>query len=282
MHIKSFFDKATSTFSYVVSDPIAKVCVVIDPVLNFELSTGIVTTTSADNIINFIRQEELKLMWVLETHIHADHMTSASYLKHHLGARVGIGAHIIDVLENFVPLFNTGEDTPIDGSQFDHLFKDGESILVGSMKIEVIHTPGHTPDCVSYKIGNAIFVGDTLFMPYVGTARCDFKGGSSKMLYNSIQKLLSYPDDTRLFMCHDYPPAGTEQGWETTVLQQKKHNVMINENISEQEFIERRNQRDKTLAPPTLLLPSLQVNMRAGHFGEKESNGLQYIKIPIK
>lgn len=282
MQIKSFFDSNTATVTYIVSDPATQRCAIIDSVLDYDLFSGTVSTTSANQLIDYIKQNNLSVEWILETHIHADHFTAASYLKEHLGGKIGIGSHIIDVLTYWVPIFNTANDTPLDGSQFDHLFKDGETFQIGSLNVNVIHTPGHTPACVSYQINDVVFVGDALFMPYVGTGRTDFPGGSAEKMYQSLQKILSLPENTKIFTCHDYPLEGKQAAWESTIKEEKTSNIMINDRISESEFIANRKQKDTNKPVPKLLYPSIQVNMRAGKFGNAESNGVHYIKIPLQ
>jgi len=267
MQIKPFFDKDTATITYVVSDPATKACAIIDSVLDYDPASGRTATTSADQVIAYIREQGLKVEWILETHIHADHLTAADYLKSKLGGKTAIGERIVDVLKHWVPVFGTANDTPQDGSQFDKLWKDGERFSIGNLKAEVFFTPGHTPACACYHIEDALFVGDTIFMPYVGTARTDFPGGNAATLYRSIHKIFLLPDATRLFMCHDYPPEGNSPAWETTVGEQKKKNVLINESVSEAEYVKTRNARDHGKAPPKLLEPSLQRNLRAGKAG---------------
>ncbi|MCT4634798.1 MAG: MBL fold metallo-hydrolase [Rickettsiales bacterium] len=281
MKIEHFFDQKTSTFTYLVIDTTSNKCAIIDSVLDYDMNSGRVTTDSADKVIQYIKQNKLDLEWILETHAHADHLTASSYIKKALGGKIGIGEHIKKVLEFWVPLFNTGHDTKLDGSQFDHLFRDEEVFKIGSIEVKVIHTPGHTPACLSYLMEDAVFVGDTIFMPYVGTARTDFPGGSAKTLYQSIHKLFSLKDTTRILTCHDYPPKGQNVKFMSTVAEQKLNNVMINVNVSEEEYIIARNKKDEGKKVPRLLLPSIQVNMRAGDLGEKENNGKNYIKIPI-
>lgn len=281
MHIHHFFDKDTATFTYVVSDETTQKCAILDSVLDYDMNAGKTSTISADKVIAYVKENKLNVEWILETHAHADHLTASHYLKEKLGGKIGIGEHIKDVLEFWVPLFNTAHDTPLDGSQFDHLFKDGEDFKIGSIEVKVMHTPGHTPACLTYMMGDAAFVGDTIFMPYVGTARTDFPGGSAQTLYQSIQKLLSLPDKTKIYTCHDYPPEGKEVGYVSTVADQKAHNTMVHTGISEAEYIAARNSKDKGKAVPRLLLPSIQVNLRAGDLGEPENNGIQYIKIPL-
>lgn len=281
MHIQPFFDPDTSTVTYVVTDTMTRHCAVIDSVLDYDPQAGRTSTRSADKVIRYIKSKRLKLEWVLETHIHADHLTAADYMKQTLGGKLGIGRHVVKVLKHWVPLFGTMRDTPLDGSQFDRLFADNEYFTIGKLAVKVIHTPGHTPDGVSYFVDDAVFVGDTLFMPPIGTARTDFLGGSAKTLYASIRKILSLPDSTRIFHCHDYPPEGKKPFWESTVAGQKKSNVMIGGGISEAAYVKARNRRDKGKAVPRLLLPAIQVNLRAGGLGRSEKNGIQYVRIPL-
>jgi len=281
MQIESFFDSNTSTVTYVVSDPETQHCAIIDSVHDFDLYSGRFSSQSADRVIDYIKKMNLQVEWILDTHIHADHLTAASYLKDKLGGKIGIGENIKKVLSYWIPIFNTGSDTPSDGSQFDVLFSDGTQFKIGNLNVKVIHTPGHTPDSVSYYINDTVFVGDTIFMPYVGTARADFPGGSAETLYHSIQKILALPDQTRIYTCHDYPPAGQEPAWESTVAEQKKINSMINDSVTEKEFISARNKKDFNKPVPKLLLPSIQVNLRAGKLGAFDFNQTQYIKIPI-
>lgn len=281
MFIQHFFDNDTATFTYVVSDSKTKKCAIIDSVLDYDMHSGKTSTTSADKVIEYIRQNNLTVEWILETHAHADHLTGAHYLKGKLGGQIAIGEHIKDVLEFWVPLFNTTCDTPLDASQFDHLFKDEEVFYIGTLAVRVMHTPGHTPACVSYLVEDAVFVGDTIFMPYVGTARTDFPGGSAVTLYQSIQKILSLPDKTRLFTCHDYPPQGQKPNYLSTVGMQKHQNTMIKQGVSLEEYVANRTVKDRGKPVPRLLLPSIQVNIRAGSLGEPEDNGIQYIKIPL-
>lgn len=281
MNIQHFFDADTSTFSYIVSDPATKHCALIDSVLNFDMPSGKTSTNSADQLIQYVEEHELTVEWILETHAHADHLTAAPYLKEKLGGKIGIGEHIKDVLDFWVPLLNVKATVPTDGTQFDHLFKEGEIFTIGSIEVTVMHTPGHTPACLSYLMGDCVFVGDTLFMPYVGTARTDFPGGSAKTLYHSIQKLLALPDETKIYTCHDYPPEGKPVGFLSTVAEQKKSNSMIHEGISEQDYIKARNAKDEGKPVPKLLIPSLQVNIRSGTLPDPEDNGTQYLKLPL-
>jgi glyoxylase-like metal-dependent hydrolase (beta-lactamase superfamily II) len=279
--IKAFFDEPTNTISYLVADPATRKAIVIDPVLDYDHKAGSVDVRSVDSILQAASAGGLTVEWVLETHAHADHLSGAPYIKSKTGARIGIGEHIKDVQRIFRPVFNA-TDLKTDGSDFDHLFVDGEKLAVGDMQIEVIHTPGHTPADVSYKIGDAIFVGDTLFMPDYGTARADFPGGDAAQLYRSIQKLLALPDATRLFMCHDYKAPGRDSyAWETTVRAQREGNVHLKNGVTEAQFVAMRTGRDATLSAPTLLLPSIQVNIRAGRFPKAEQNGVSYLVIPV-
>jgi glyoxylase-like metal-dependent hydrolase (beta-lactamase superfamily II) len=280
--IHSFFDEPTNTVSYLVADAATKQACVIDPVLNYDHKSGEATVASADAILRKAEVEGFKIEWVLETHVHADHLSGAPYIKLKTGAKVAIGEHIRDVQKIFRPIFNA-LDVSGTGAEFDLLLKDGDLFKIGELSVEVIATPGHTPACVSYKIGDAVFVGDTLFMPDYGTARADFPGGDARALYRSIHRLLALPDETRLFMCHDYlPKTGRSQFvWETTVGEERAKNVHVHAGISEDEFVAMREARDKTLSAPTLLLPSIQVNMRAGKLPPADANGVQYIKVPI-
>lgn len=279
--IQSFFDEATNTVSYLVSDPSTRQAAIIDPVLDYDHRCGKASTTSADRMLAAAHARELQIAWILETHAHADHLSAAPYLKTRTGAPVAIGEHIRDVQQIFRPVFNL-DDVSGDGSEFDRLFRDGETFHIGALTVEVMHTPGHTPACVSYRIGDAVFVGDTLFMPDYGTARTDFPGGSAYMLYLSIRRLLTLPPETRLFMCHDYRALGrTEYAWESTVAEQCQSNVHVHDGVGAEAFTEMRQSRDATLPAPTLLLPSIQVNIRAGRLPESESNGVRYLKIPV-
>jgi glyoxylase-like metal-dependent hydrolase (beta-lactamase superfamily II) len=280
--IRVFFDEPTNTVSYVVWDPATKEGAVIDPVLNFDHRSGEARVESADAMLAEAKKLGVKIAKILETHAHADHLSGAPYIKLKTGAPIAIGEHIKDVQKIFRPVFNA-MDVSGDGSEFDHLFKDGEHFKVGSIEAEVIYTPGHTPACVSYKIGDAAFIGDTMFMPDYGTARTDFPGGNAHKLYRSIQRILSLPPETRLFMCHDYKPPGRNQyAWETTVAEEKARNLHVHEGVSEDEFVKMREARDATLSAPLLLLPSIQVNIRAGKFPPAEANGVRYLKVPVK
>ena len=280
--IQAFFDPATFTVSYLVGDPASRAAIVIDPVLDFDPASGLVGHASADAILAAAAGGGWSIELVLETHAHADHLSAAQHIRSISGAPVGIGAHIREVQAIFGKVFNL-PGLAIDGSQFDRLFSDGETFRVGELEVEVMHTPGHTPACVSYRIGDAVFVGDTLFMPDYGTARADFPGGSARELYRSIRRLLALPDDTRLFLCHDYLPAGrTEYAWQTTVAEQRQTNIHVHDGIDEDAFVAMREQRDAGLAVPRLLLPSIQVNIAAGHLPAAEANGKSYLKIPLR
>ena len=280
--IQAFFDEPTNTVSYLVWDPASMEGAVIDPVLDYDFRSGKASMTSADAILAQASKLGVKSTQVLETHAHADHLSGAPYIKLKTGAKVSIGEHIRDVQRIFRPVFNA-VDVSGDGSEFDHLFKDGERFKVGTLDGEVVHTPGHTPACVSYRIGDAVFVGDTMFMPDYGTARADFPGGDARALYRSIQRILSLPAETRLFMCHDYKAPGRDAyAWETTVGDERARNVHVHEGVSEDGFVAMREKRDATLAAPLLLLPSIQVNIRAGKFPPAEVDGVHYLKVPIR
>lgn len=280
-NVKAFFDEATFTVSYVVSDPATKRAAIIDPVLDYEPHSGRTTTASAEALIAYVKDSQLSVDWILETHVHADHLSSAPHVRSELGGTTAIGAHVTAVQDVFKGIFNI-DGLAVDGSQFDHLFTDGDTFKVGNIEARVIATPGHTPACVTYVIGDSAFVGDTLFMPDFGTARTDFPGGSAVQLYASIQKILTLPDDTRLFMCHDYKAPGRDAyAWETSVTEQRESNIHINKQVTEAEFVLLREERDSQLGMPKLLLPSIQVNIRAGQMPEPEDNGICYLKIPI-
>lgn len=279
--VHSFFDDETCTFSYVVVDGQTGECAVIDSVAGFDYVSGRTNMASADRIIAFVRERGYAVKWLLETHIHADHLSGAPYIKKRLGGTIGIGRNIVEVQRNFHHIFNTEDDFECDGHDFDYLFRAGERLNIGQLAGKVLHTPGHTPACMSYLFGDALFVGDTVFMPDVGTARCDFPGGNAKTLYRSIRELLSLPGDTRLFVCHDYPPPGRSPACETTIAAQRAGNIHISDETTEDEFVHMRHNRDKTLDMPVLLIPSIQVNMRAGRLPEVERNGARYIRIPI-
>lgn len=280
--VTAFFDEPTNTVTYIVADPDTKACAIVDSVLDYDASSGETTTQSADELIAHIQRHDLKLEYILETHAHADHFSAAPYLQEQLGGIIGIGKHIDDVQKVFGRLFNAGSDFKADGSEFGRLFEDGDCFKIGSLEADVIHVPGHTPACVAFHIGDTVFVGDTLFMPDFGSARCDFPGGDAGALYDSVQKLYALPDETRMFVCHDYKaPGRDEYAWETTVGEQKRSNIHLNSTASRDEFIKMRTERDKTLALPKLIMPSIQVNMRAGRLPPPEDNGVSYIKIPL-
>ena len=279
--VKAFYEKSSGTISYVVQDPSSKNCAVIDSVLNFDFSSGRTSTESADEIIRYIEQKKLELEWIIETHVHADHLSAAPYIQEKIGGKIGIGEKIILIQDQFGKIFNEGTRFQRDGSQFDRLFKDGDQYSIGSMNARTMHTPGHTPACMVHIIEDAAFVGDTLFMPDGGTARADFPGGDARDLYRSVKRVLELPSETRLFICHDYGPGGRDATWETTVGEQKEKNIHVRDGVTEDEFVEMRETRDSTLSMPKLIIPSIQVNMRAGEMPEKEDNGVNYIKIPI-
>lgn len=280
--VTSFFDPTTYTYSYVVRDPASQACVIIDSVLDYDPASGRTKTASADNIVAFVREQKLVVEWLLETHVHADHLSAAPYLKQKLGGQLAIGAQITTVQQVFGEIFNADAQFATDGSQFDRLLNEGDTLTVGDLSVQIMHTPGHTPACLSYVIGDAVFVGDTLFMPDYGTARCDFPGGDAGTLYASIQRLFELPDNTRLFMCHDYKALGRDEYCnETTVAAERQNNIHVREGISADEFIAMRTERDATLSMPTLILPSVQVNMRAGELPPAEDNGVRYLKIPL-
>lgn len=280
--VHPFFDENTNTVSYVVSDPVARVCAIIDPVLDFEPAAARTSTRSADAIIDYVRERGLRCNWVLDTHVHADHLSAAPYIQKILGGQTGIGSNITITQDVFGTIFNAGPEFARDGSQFDCLFDDGEEFAVGGINARAIHTPGHTPACMTYVVGDAAFVGDTLFMPDFGTARADFPGGDARMLYRSIQKIFALPDETRLFLCHDYLPENrSEYRWETTVGEQRRTNIHVNDTVNEDAFVTMREERDEQLGAPKLILPSIQVNIRAGHMPPPEDNGTVYLKLPV-
>jgi glyoxylase-like metal-dependent hydrolase (beta-lactamase superfamily II) len=280
--VHAFFDEATFTVSYVVADPQTKACAIVDSVLDYDAAAGRTSHRSADAIVAFVRQQGLTVAWILETHVHADHLSAAPWLKQQLGGRIGIGFNITAVQGAFARVFNAGSDFARDGSQFDHLFRDGEAFHIGNLTGEAIHTPGHTPACMTYRIGDAAFVGDTLFMPDYGTARCDFPGGDARTLYRSIQRIFALPPQTRLFLCHDYKaPGRSEYRWETTVAEERAGNVHVRDGVDEDSFVAMRKKRDATLDMPKLILPSVQINMRAGQLPPPENNGVRYLKIPL-
>jgi glyoxylase-like metal-dependent hydrolase (beta-lactamase superfamily II) len=278
--VKAFFDPQTWTYTYVVYESKGSACIVIDSVLNYDPKSGRTKTDSADEVIAFIKENRLQLDWILETHAHADHLTAAPYIQEKLGGKIAIGDHITTVQGVFKGVFNL-DDLAVDGSQFDVLIKEGESISFGNLSFKALYVPGHTPACMAYEIGDSIFVGDTLFMPDVGTARCDFPGGSASNLYRSIQSILKYPPSTKLYMCHDYPPNGRDPDYQSTVADQKKSNIHVHDGITEEQFVAMRTKRDAGLEMPVLILPSIQVNIRAGHMPKAEGNGTAYLKIPL-
>ncbi|CAB3667720.1 MBL fold metallo-hydrolase [Achromobacter piechaudii] len=277
--IQAFFDSVTATVTYVVHDGSA--CAIIDSVLDYDPKSGRSSTTSADRVVDYVREQKLQTQWLLETHAHADHLSAAPYLQRQLGGVIAIGQSIRTVQGVFKQVFNLEPEFQLDGSQFGHLFADGETFQIGQLQATAIHVPGHTPADMAYLIGDAAFVGDTMFMPDVGTARCDFPGGDAHELYRSIQRLLALPGNTRLFMCHDYPPASRKAQWQTSVAEQRAANIHVREGTSEDAFVAMRTQRDATLSMPTLILPAIQVNIRAGHFPPAEDNGVRYLKIPV-
>ncbi len=278
--IRSFFDPATFTVTHIVSDPATRRAAIIDSVLDYDPKSGRTSRESADKAIAHVRQAGLAVDWLLETHAHADHLSAAPYLKQQLGGQIGIGAHIRQVQGVFKDIFNA-KDMNTHGAEFDRLFEDGEHFQIGTLSVEVMHTPGHTPACLTYIIGEDAFVGDTLFMPDYGTARCDFPGGDAATLFRSIRKVLSLPPETRLHLCHDYPPDDRAPEWETTVAAQRAKNIHVHDGVTEAEFVAMRTARDKTLAMPTLILPAIQVNVRAGNLPPAEDNGVRYLKIPV-
>ena len=285
LHIEGHFDPATSTVSYLVLDRTTRQCALLDSVLDYDPKSGRTSTSSADHLIRRVQELDASVQWILETHAHADHLSAAPYLKRKLGGRIAIGEHIRQVQDVFGALFNAGSEFAHDGSQFDHLFADGEHFQIGALQARVMHTPGHTPACITYVVEEgdqiAAFVGDTLFMPDYGTARCDFPGGNARTLFHSINKVLSLPPHTRIYLCHDYQPNGRQLQFVTTVAEERSNNIHVRDGISEEEFVAMRTARDATLAMPVLLLPSVQVNMRAGQLPPAEANGMRYLKIPL-
>ena len=279
--IVPFFDPATNTISYIVRDPGSSACAVIDSVMDFDYASGRISYEHADAIVGYIREHDWHLEWLLETHVHADHLSAAPYIQQQLGGKLGIGENIVAVQETFGKVFNEGTEFQRDGSQFDRLFADGDSYMLGTMRGHVLHTPGHTPACTTHVIGDAAFVGDTLFMPDGGSARADFPGGDAAVLYHSIHHLLKLPDEMRLFMCHDYGPNGRDIKWETTVGEERRHNIHVHEGVTEAEFVALRQARDQTLGMPRLIIPSLQVNMRAGQLPPKNEAGKTFLKVPV-
>lgn len=281
MHIEAFFDTVTGTVSYVLADTVSGQVAVIDPVLDFEPKSGTLTSTSSDRIIDYVRAQGWQVQWILETHAHADHLSGAQHIRHHLGGKVAIGVHIREVQKMFRSIFHFERSFLPDGSQFDHLFEDGEQFQVGGLTITALHVPGHTPADMAYLVGDDIFVGDTLFMPDVGTARADFPGGDAAQLYRSIQRILALPAHTRIHVCHDYPPADREPAWTCTVQEQKQGSIHVRDDVTETEFVSMRTARDATLAMPTLILPSVQVNVRAGKLPPAAEDGRTYMQVPI-
>jgi len=280
--VKAFFDDATNTVSFVIKDPNSASVAIVDSVLDFNFSNGRTDTASADEVIAYVQANDLKVEWILESHVHADHLSAAPYIQEQVGGKIGIGANITIVQDVFSKVFNEGSEFQRDGSQFDKLFVDGDVIEIGTMKVDITHTPGHTPACMTYVVGDAAFVGDTMFMPDFGTARCDFPGGSAEDLYASIQKILTLPDDTRFFVGHDYKAPGRDEfAWETTVAEQKALNVHVGAGKEEGDFVKMRTDRDEQLAMPKLIVPSIQINMRAGKMPEPEENGQVYLKVPV-
>jgi glyoxylase-like metal-dependent hydrolase (beta-lactamase superfamily II) len=280
--VTGFFDEATNTVSYVVADPATRAAAIVDPVLDYDAASGRTRRASADKIIDHVKEHGLTVQWLLETHVHADHLSAAPYIQSKLGGKLAIGADITIVQETFGKVFNAGTEFERDGSQFDRLFRDGDEFTLGTIPARVIHTPGHTPACITYVIGDAAFVGDTLFMPDYGTARTDFPGGSARELYRSIRKIFALPGATRLFLCHDYKAPGRDAfAWETTVAEERRNNVHVHDGVSEDDFVKMREARDKTLGMPKLIIPSIQVNMRAGRMPEPEEDGKVYLKVPV-
>ena len=279
--IRTFFDEVTFTATHVVWDPETKRAAIIDSVHDYDPKSGRTDTASADAVIAFVQQEGLEVDWILETHVHADHLTAAPYLQEKLGGRIGIGAKVAVVQGVFKSVFNAEDAFATDGRQFDRLFEDGEQFQIGDLTVEVMHTPGHTPACVTYVVADAAFVGDTLFMPDFGTARCDFPGGDARQLYRSIKRILALPPETRLFLCHDYGPGGRAYEWVTSVAAQREKNIHVNDSVDEDGFVAMRTERDKQLSMPVLILPSVQVNMRAGVMPPPEANGISYLKLPV-
>jgi glyoxylase-like metal-dependent hydrolase (beta-lactamase superfamily II) len=279
--VTAFFDEPTNTVTYVVRDPDSQSCAIIDSVLDIDYAAGRISYASADQVIDFVTKNNLKVEWHIETHVHADHLSAAPYLQKKLGGKIGIGRNITVVQDTFGKIFNEGTEFQRDGSQFDRLFDDGDSYNIGSMTAYAMHTPGHTPACMTHVIGDAAFVGDTLFMPDGGSARADFPGGDARTLYRSIKRVLSLPNETRLFMCHDYGPNGRNIKWETTVAEQREHNIHAKDGITEDQFVEMREARDKTLDMPKLIIPSLQVNMKAGELPKPDATGKRFLKVPL-
>jgi glyoxylase-like metal-dependent hydrolase (beta-lactamase superfamily II) len=279
--VKGFFDPATYTVSYVIYETEGSACAIIDSVLDYDPKSGRTRTASADQLVSFIREQKLELEWILETHAHADHLSAAAYLKSVLGGKTAIGSRIANVQKVFKTLFNLEPSFQANGQQFDRLLEDNDIVQVGNLSLQALSVPGHTPACIAFRVGDAVFTGDTLFMPDVGTARCDFPGGDARTLYTSIQKILALPDDTRLFLCHDYPPNGRPVQWISSVQAQKLNNIHVHDGVSEEQFAQMRSARDATLEMPVLILPAIQINIRAGELPPRESNGVAYAKIPL-
>ncbi len=280
--VQAFFDEPTNTASYVVSDPETKACAIVDSVLDFDSAAGRTSTAAADQIIAYVQDNDLTCEWLLETHVHADHLSAAPYIQQHLGGKLAIGDGITQIQDVFGKIFNAGTEFERDGSQFDRLLKDRDEFAIGALSVNAMHTPGHTPACMTYVVGDCAFVGDTLFMPDFGTARADFPGGDARQLYRSIRKVLSLPPETKLYMCHDYKaPGRDEYAWQTTVAEERANNVHVRDGVSEDEFVAMREARDAQLGMPKLIVPSIQVNMRAGNMPEPDDNGVVYLKTPI-
>lgn len=279
--VKAFFDNDSNTVSYVVIDPATKKAAIIDSVMDFDYASGTISYDHADMIIEYVTTQKLDVEWLIETHVHADHLSAAPYIQQKLGGKIGISARISEVQKVFGKIFNAGTEFERDGSQFDRLLSDGDSYMIGNISARAIHTPGHTPACMAHVIGDAVFVGDTLFMPDGGTARADFPGGDARTLYQSIHKILALPETYRIFVCHDYQPGGREVQWQTSVKEQREHNIHIANHVSEDAFVATREARDATLNMPKLIMPSIQVNMRAGHMPDAEDNGDTYLKVPL-
>ena len=279
--IEAFYDDTTGTFTYVVYADEGSPCAVIDPVLDYDPKSGGTSTESAERVVAFVNAHGLRVQWLLETHAHADHLSAAQYLKERLGGKIAIGESIRIVQSTFRRIFNLGEELSVDGRQFDHLFAPGETFSIGELSAQALHVPGHTPADMAYRIGDTVFVGDTLFMPDLGSARCDFPGGDANTLYDSARRLLALPDETRLCMCHDYPPPSRGPHWQTTVAEQRRGNIHLHDGVSAAEFVAMRTARDRTLGMPTLILPAIQINIRAGNLPEPEGNGVRYLKIPL-
>ena len=279
--VQPFFDPATWTVTYVVDDQPNSACAIIDPVLDYDPKSGRTRTDSVDKVVAFVREQGLQVQWILETHAHADHLTAAPYLRRELGGQISIGSNITQVQDIFKKVFNLGPEFRVDGSQFDRLLAGGETVALGLLEVHALSVPGHTPSCMAYQVGDAVFIGDTLFMPDVGTARCDFPGGDATTLYRSVRKLLALPSATRLFMCHDHPPGGRELKWESTVADQRAGNIHIHDGVTQEQFTAMRTARDATLEMPNLMLPAIQVNIQAGQMPPVEANGTSYLKVPL-